>query len=130
MLLAGAILGHWFYDRHPFKFIVNTLLAVTALVIIVFYCYDRTFFWLTLWYFLIGSGTLDFLYIVRDPISRGAFRWELGVFYVLGLICFYSLTIYGGLKAQLGGGAPVPAVIYVSPPKHPIFPSEAAEILP
>jgi len=128
MLLAGAILGHWFYDRHPFKFILNTLLAVAALVVIVLYCYDRTFFLLTLWYYIVGVGTLAHLGIARDPISRGAFRWELITFYVLSLILFYSLKIYGGIKPQLGGGAPVPAVIYVSP-KTPIFPSESAEIL-
>jgi hypothetical protein len=95
---------------------------------VVFRCYDRTFFWLTLWYYALGIGTLVFLYFARDPVSRGIFLWEQTPFWLLGLIVFYALGVYGGLKPQLGGGAPVPGVMYVSP-KPPIFASESAEVL-
>jgi hypothetical protein len=81
-----------------------------------------------LWNYLVGVGALAHLHLARDPISRGAYRWEVLAFALLALVLFYSLEIYGGLKPQLGGGAPVAATMYVSP-KAPIFSSESAEIL-
>ena len=127
-LVTGAALGHWFFDRYPFAFILNNLLLAVALGVVVFHCYDRAFLWLTLWYYAVGIGTLVFLYFARDPVSRGILQWEQAPFWFLGLIFFYALGVYGGLKPQLGGDAPVPAVIYVSP-KAPIFSSESTEIL-
>ncbi len=126
--LIVAILTNYVFDRFRYALTIGTFLTSGAIAAVVVRYADRGFLWLTVWYYAVGLITVIVYYAVRDPSSRRGLQWEVAPFWLIGLLSFYVLQVYGNMLPQFGGGKPRPVVMYFST-KIPAVDSDSAEVM-
>ena len=100
-------------SEHPKACLFLALFAILVMGVALEFYGLRSYSLLTTWYFLVGV----FTFLVRDnenPLKE-ALDWRNWLFAAI-LVGFYASSIYGGIQAKYGGGAPTPAVLYLSKP--------------
>jgi hypothetical protein len=84
---------------------------------------ERSFL-LSIWFLFCGLGCRG---ILRGGSLR-KIKWELYPPLVIFLFLFFSIAIYGDVKFQFGGGAPIPLSLYLTPEAPQLFTSTPAKV--
>lgn len=104
-----TVLARYRFDKLWHVLIGMSLLSSGTASIVVFLHGARPYFWLTVWYYLLGCGTL-LLYSSRHKLtSSSAIPWEYLPFWLLAIVTLYSTRIYPAARPQVGGGRPDPS---------------------
>ncbi len=127
-VLGTAVLTNYVFDRFRYALTIGVFLTCCAFVAVILRYADRGFLWLTVWYYAVGLITVITYHVVGDPSSRHGLQWEMAPFWLIGLLSFYVLLVYGNIQPQFGGGKPRPVVMYFST-KTPAANSDSAEVM-
>jgi hypothetical protein len=121
--LAILFLSNFYFDKLWFIFVPAHALVTGGLAASVYKYLAREFFWLTLWYWAAGMAVIVIFHAYKSTDWRGSIQWELAPFWLLALVSLYTAAVYRNVRPWLGGGAPMPAVLYFST-KPPISDSD------
>ncbi len=114
-LLIGAQIAKKHFDSYPGLITLGVSALVLWFFIISLHFADSTPLALSGWFYLVGllaawlghnSG--------RTLESFKGWSWEYHLPVIVGVLLFYSHSIYGRLKPECGGGSPIPATLYLS----------------
>jgi hypothetical protein len=101
-----AILSKYVFDRFPVLFTCCSIVIALVTLGAVLLHSGRGLFWLSSWYYFVGSGFVFAYRTAKDSSLRRYFEWEWLPFLIVFSIVWYSLRIYPTLKPEFGGGAP------------------------
>jgi hypothetical protein len=128
LALVSILLANYFFDRFWYVFISISLTITGLMFWVLLHNADKSFFWLTNWYYIAGVATVYVYRAWRDEDERGTVAWEYVPFWLLALVSLYSSKIYAAVRPEVGGGAPSPIVLYLSA-TTPLSNSGSAEVL-
>src|SRR5258708_30856482 len=98
----------WFNDlnRWPVRTVVIKFIFFALLVAIIFRYNTREFFLQAIWFYSVG---LIFLYLrwLRNEETAKTYDWERQGFAVLGMVALFAGFVYGHIRSEYGGGAPI-----------------------
>ena len=112
--LLLSILARYHFDRFWYLLMPVSLICHGLIFWILFLYGERSYFWLTNWYYVAGIATFWTHSIWQKLKSGSEVPWEYLPLYFLALLSLYSTKLYPAVRPQVGGGAPSPIVLYSS----------------
>ncbi|MGA2607944.1 MAG: hypothetical protein ABSH01_10880 [Terriglobia bacterium] len=102
------------FDPHPLSSTVLSALSATAVAVVAFQFFGRSFFWLSIWYYFVGIAALYLHGVFESPDKRTGLEWEKAIFFLLSALVAFATVIYGRIAPSFGGGSPIPAVLHLA----------------
>jgi hypothetical protein len=116
------------FDSHPLSSTILSFLCATALVVVAFLFWSRSYFWLSIWYYFVAIATVYLHGVFESPEKRKGLEREKAILYCVTVILAFATGIYGRISPSFGGGSPLPAVLHLAT-EAPISSSRSVRVL-
>jgi len=116
------------FDPHPFSSTILSFLSATALVVVAFLFWGRSYFWLSIWYYFVAIAAVYLHGVFESPEQRKGLEWEKAILFCLTVLLAFASGIYGRMNPSFGGGSPMPAVLHLVT-EAPISSSRSVRVL-
>lgn len=123
----APMLGRYF-PEHPRKCLVLTVCLTPLLGFLVYRCLGLGCLFLSLWYYACTVATYLVRGAIRKPQILRTFEVERYIFLPIVLIGSFAVWIYGNVRPEYGGGAPIPIQLYVTPEGAKVLGAESASV--
>lgn len=122
------ILEGRFFQTHPKKCTALAVIAMPASGIAAFLLFGKSFLAWSSWYYVCAIATYATRAAIQNPASTRRFEIERHLAVPVLLLGGFAVWIYGGVKAEYWGGAPIPIQVYLAPEGTKVLGTETASV--